>query len=108
MVRRNVIAVVSIPLSALLLAHGAVAQQAEDPVALQRGGEPEVKHIVVEDDNARIDELRVRGITKSITVYPKNGAKPYEIEPLDPTRSPPNSADGARLAGKRVWNILSF
>ncbi|MFM9916785.1 MAG: hypothetical protein ACKVOX_13320 [Rhizobacter sp.] len=72
-------------------------------------GEPAVRKTVVEDDGARIDELKVRGQTKRITVTPKKGGKPYEIIP--PSGAPdqtegPNGSNGS--VGKRVWPVLSF
>jgi hypothetical protein len=72
--------------------------------------EPKVQRIVVEDDNLRIEELRVRGITQRIVVTPKTGnAKPYEILPGDGARdlsSGPHDQRGA--VGKRVWNVFTF
>jgi hypothetical protein len=72
--------------------------------------EPKVQRIVVEDDNARVEELRVRGQTQRIVVKPKiAGARPYEILPADGARdlSPgPSPARGA--AGQRVWNVFEF
>ena len=46
---------------------GPAAAPAEDPVP-QRGGEPKVQRTVQEDDQVRIEELRVRGITRKVTV----------------------------------------
>lgn len=71
--------------------------------------EPAVVRTVVEDQASRIDELKVRGQSKRITVSPKNGAKPYEI--ITPTGARdqtegPNGSNGA--TGKRVWPVLSF
>jgi hypothetical protein len=71
--------------------------------------EPAVLRTVVEDQGTRIDELKVRGQSKRITVTPKNGAKPYEI--ITPTGARdqtegPNGSNGA--TGKRVWPVLSF
>jgi hypothetical protein len=77
----------------------------------QRGGEPAVKRTVVEDDGSRIEELRIRGQVRSITVQPKVGPRArYEIITGDALRQPPagggNAAQGA--AGQRVWHVLSF
>jgi len=73
-------------------------------------GEPQVKHIVIEDDGARIDELRVRGQVQRITVTPKVGPrKRYEIITGDAGRDTFEGTGGARSAiGKRVWNVLDF
>ena len=88
-----------------LLAAPALAQEATPLPA-----EPKVQRIVVEDDNARIEELRVRGQTQRIVVRPKiGGARAYEIVPADGARdlsAGPNASRGA--AGQRVWNVFSF
>ena len=54
-----------------------------------------IERIVVEDAGSRIDELRVGGETRSITVQPKVGGKlpAYEVRPND---------------GTRVWNLGRF
>ena len=74
--------------------------------------EPNVRHIVVEDDGARVEELRVRGNTQRITVTPKIGKveiKSYEIIPTDGSRDLSPGANTSRgAAGKRVWNVLQF
>jgi hypothetical protein len=77
----------------------------------RRSPEPHVKRIVIEDDGARIDELRVRGVTRRITVTPKTGGKvAYEIIPADPSRDEPFTAKSGRsgASGQRVWNVLDF
>lgn len=72
--------------------------------------EPAVQRSVVEDDNARIEELRVRGAVRSTVVKPKGAiTKEYEVIPADAGRdisAGPNSAKGS--AGQRVWRVLSF
>jgi len=105
MLRHTITALALSPAVALLLTTGAGAQDTAKP---QRYPEPEVRKIVVEDDNARIDELRVRGVTRNITVHPKKGGPNYQIEPIDPAANPANSVGGARLEGRRVWNVLAF
>jgi hypothetical protein len=89
------------------LAAPALAQQADPP---QRGSEPKVQRIVVEDDAVRIDELRVRGQTQRIVVQPKKGGmRPYEIVPADGGRDMSQSyASGRGAAGQRVWHVLNF
>jgi len=77
----------------------------------RRSAEPHVKRVVIEDDGARIDELRVRGVTKRITVTPKTGGKvAYEIIPADPSRDEPFSAKSGSggASGQRVWNVFNF
>jgi hypothetical protein len=71
--------------------------------------EPNVQRTVIEDEGARIEELRVRGELRSVIVKPKNGAA-YEIVPpaggRDPSQNRANQQPGA--AGQRVWNLLRF
>ncbi len=72
--------------------------------------EPDVKRTVIEDDGARIDELRVRGQATSVSVTPKLGPrKRYEIITGNAGRDTFDGTGGARSAvGKRVWNVLDF
>ncbi len=72
--------------------------------------EPKVLQTVVEDDGARIDELKVRGHTQRIVVSPKRGGTaPYEIITGDGSRDLGDGANTSRgAAGKRVWNVLKF
>jgi len=76
----------------------------------RRPGEPEVRHIVIEDDGARIDELRVRGVPQRIVVSTKGtGAPSYEIITGDGSRDLGDGANTSRgAAGKRVWRVLNF
>lgn len=55
--------------------------------------EPRIENIVVEDSSARINELRVGGETKSITVQPKSGLPAYQVAPK---------------TGERTWKVLGF
>lgn len=84
------------------------ARAASVPTLPENVTDPSVQETVVEDDNARIDELKVRGRSKRIVVKPKHGPE-YEIIPPG---SGPNISQGARgtngAAGKRVWPVLSF
>lgn len=75
-----------------------------------RDGEPAVKRTVIEDQGARIEELRVRGEAQRIVVTPKVGIrKSYEIMTGDGARDAFDGTGGARSsAGKRVWNVLQF
>ena len=78
--------------------------------ALRDPTEPDVKRTRVEDEGARIDELRVRGQTQRVVVTPKvPGTKPYEIIMGNAGQAVPDGTGGASsAAGKRVWNVLSF
>ena len=63
------------------------------------------------DEATRIEELRVRGQTQSITVTPKKGAiqKPYEILPANDGRDMSYNGQATRgAAGQRVWRVLNF
>jgi hypothetical protein len=62
--------------------------------------------VVLEDDNVRIEELRVRGVNQRLVVRPKiEGVREYEILPGEPGR---DSAQDRRSAGQRVWRLFSF
>ncbi|MBQ0931458.1 hypothetical protein KAK07_10475 [Ideonella sp. 4Y16] len=91
----------------LLLGCGLLALPAHaDPVAgTPLPGEPQVIQRVTEDDQVRIEELRVRGQTRRLTVQPKiKGLGPYEITPPEPGRDPAQDPK----AGQRIWFSLSF
>ena len=90
-------------LPAALVALSGIARADEPPPS--RVPEPQVLHQVTEDDNVRIEELRVRGQTKRLTVKPKiKGVDGYEIVPIDPSRAPGEDTK----AGQRVWWSFSF
>jgi len=87
------------PLAALA-APALVAAPADDKP------EPAVQKIVTEDDGVRIEELRFRGETRSITVKSKiRGARPYEIVPPTGARDP---SQAGSTTGQRVWNVFAF
>lgn len=87
-----------------------VAQPAAPAAPVSGTTEPKVQRTVIEDDGARIDELRVRGHTQRIVVSPKRGGTaPYEIITGDGSRDLGDGANTSRgAAGKRVWNVLKF
>ena len=105
-------------LSSLLIAAPVLAQdkgenspqpRAQTPEQLQKADPQSDKHnqrierIQVEDAGSRVDELRVGGETKSITVQPKVGKMPsYEVQP----QNADTNAEGG--AGRRVWRALQF
>ena len=69
--------------------------------------EPVVRRTVVEDDNVKIEELRVRGQVQRITVSPKaSGVRPYEIAPPDSGRDPSQQSKG--ISGRSLWQLFSF
>jgi hypothetical protein len=90
----------------LLLAAVATSAFADPPP------EPKVERTVSEDDQVRIEELKVRGETKKVTVKNKLAKAPdYEIVVNDAGRE---SAGGTGTglpksgSGTRVWRVLKF
>ena len=83
---------------------------APTPVAPAESAAParseRIERITHEDKLSRIDELRVGGQTRSITVQPKSGAPGYEIAPA--VGAEPVESKGAGNAGKSRWRILNF
>ena len=72
----------------------------------QRGGEPQVKRIVSEDESMRIDELRVRGITRRVVVQSKlPGAPVYEIGSVSDGR---DFTQDRRSEGRSLWQLFGF
>ena len=71
--------------------------------------EPAVQNIVQEDDNNRIEELRVRGQTVQAKVKPKGRAPEYEILLGEPGRDMSGGASSSKgAAGQRVWRLMNF
>ena len=72
--------------------------------------EQRIEHIRVEDSGSVIEELRVGGEIQSMTVRPKGGLPPYQINPVDgKNRHPSLVREGfAGSSGERVWKVLSF
>ena len=72
--------------------------------------EPNVKHILIEDQGSKIEELRVRGQTQHIVVTPKVGTnKAYEILVAPGGRDMTDGTGGPRnTTGRRVWSVLNF
>ncbi len=99
----------SLPAAASQKAAGADASP-ETAAEKELGGEPNVRHTIIEDNGSKIDELKVRGQTRRITVTPKVGpTKSYEIITGDASRDTTSGTGGAKNAvGKRVWNVLDF
>lgn len=86
------------------------AQAAPAAESSKAPAEPEVRHIVIQGHDTRIEELRVRGQTRRITVTPKAaGGTSYDVIPADGLRDLPDEAGTTRgAAGKRVWHVLNF
>ena len=83
----------------------ALTPPASAPIGQSAKGTPveqRIEHIVLEDGGNRIEELRIGGETKSITVQPKGGLPAYEVQPEN------NAASANTTSGNRVWKILGF
>jgi len=86
---------------------------AGEPVAdsaTPRVPEPNVQRTVIEDSTTRIEQLNVRGQTRSIIVTNKGAiGGSYEIFLGDPSRDLSDGAGSPRGAvGQRMWRLLSF
>ena len=83
---------------------------AEAPASAPRGAEPNVQHSVIEDSGSRVEELRVRGQTRSAVVTTKGAlASTYEIQLGDPSREMGANADTRRgTAGQSMWRVFDF
>lgn len=80
---------------------GAAASAAE--AESRRSG---LQRTVIEDDNLRIIETRLRGLPQNITVQSKlPGVKPYQIL-VGPNGA--NPAPDGGTAGRRAWSVLDF
>jgi hypothetical protein len=60
-----------------------------------------VEHLVSEDSQVRIEETRVRGVTKKIVVHSKITGDSYEIQPRDPSLAPEHD----KAAGMRTFSF---
>jgi hypothetical protein len=90
---------------ALLCAAAALPALAEERKPVP---EPKVERIVLQDEQVRIEELRVRGQTQKAVVKPKN-APEYEVITAPGGRDPSVGRSGNKDAtGQRVWNVLRF
>jgi len=79
--------------------------QAMIPVASSNSELNQIRH---EDAGSRIDELRVGGETRSITVQPKGGAPAYDITPDSTNRNPATADRDRNSSGSGGWKIKSF
>ena len=70
-------------------------------------GEPKVSVNVAEDEQVRIEEVRVRGESRRIVVKSKlPGVAEYEIAPASAAVDP--SQRGRRPPGSSQWRVLAF
>lgn len=70
------------------------------------GIEQRTERIRHEDALTRVDELRVGGQTRNITVQPKNGAPAYEVAPATAGEDPNAARNGS--SGRSRWRLLDF
>jgi hypothetical protein len=85
---------------ALYSSSAALAQtQAATPASVS-AIEQRTERLVVEDTDSRIEELRVGGESRKISVTPKGGMPSYEVQPS----SPASGQSGA----SRVWKLFGF
>jgi hypothetical protein len=67
-----------------------------------RTKDAKIEHLVTEDSQVRIEETRVRGVTKKIVVHSKiPGMGSYELQPRDPSIDPEND----KGAGMRLFQF---
>ncbi|UUZ67454.1 hypothetical protein LP416_22585 [Polaromonas sp. P2-4] len=79
-----------------------------DLPASARRPDQKIQRIHTEDAGSRIDELRVGGETKQITVQPKTNVPAYEVKPAEGARGSAPAAASGDTNGSRVWNVLKF
>ena len=77
-----------------------------DPAAGK--AEQRIENIRHEDAGSRIDELRVGGETKSITVTPKGDMPPYELGTEGGNQSPADSKPERGRGGSPGWKVKEF
>ncbi len=95
-------------LLAAVLASAALGAAAAEAPARAAPAEPAVQRSVTEDDAVRIEELRVRGETQSITVTNKQRAlrgTQYEVMPPSGARDP---SQRGQASGQRVWRLFEY
>ena len=66
-----------------------------------KGKDAKIEHLVAEDSQVKIEETRVRGVTKKIVVHSKITGGSYEIQPKDPSIAPEND----HAAGMRTFTF---
>lgn len=81
----------------------------DEAAATAPGPNERIERIRHEDAGSRIDELRVGGQTRSITVQPKNGAPGYDVAPAKGGEDMSDSGGGSSaVSGRSRWRLLSF
>ncbi|HQS31094.1 hypothetical protein [Polaromonas sp.] len=109
-----VAALAALPLAAVMAQTQAPSPGAPPPARAEATpktparAEPAIQRIHTEDAGSRIDELRVGGETKQITVQPKTGGPAYEVKPAEGARGTPPASTSGDTNGSRVWNFFKF
>lgn len=85
------------PAAAVDPATGALVETA--PAGSSR--DARIEHLVTEDSQVKIEETRVRGVTRKIVVHSKITGGNYEIQPKDPSLAPENDHG----AGMRTFSF---
>ena len=111
-------AIAALPLAAVMaqtqapsparLAPPVRAEAAPDAPIKPGRGDPIIERIRTEDAGSRIDELRVGGETKQISVQPKTTVPAYEVKPAEGARGTPPPTISNDTNGSRVWNFFKF
>ena len=70
--------------------------------------EQKIEKIRHEDAGSRIDELRVGGETRSITVKPKGDMPPYDLGNQTGNRNPAGTDAESGKGGSPGWKVLGF
>ncbi len=89
-----------------------LSKQEQKDQAAQGRENQKIERLTVEDGGSRVDELRVGGQTKSITVKPKSaggGIPEYEVTPNNGIRDGgPSRAGAESFQAPRVWKLGTF
>ncbi|HYP84551.1 hypothetical protein [Variovorax sp.] len=68
-----------------------------------------IERIHIDDGGTKVDELRVGGETKDITVTPRGNMPQYEVVPRNKTRTNnQGEGDAGGGTGPALWNVLKF
>lgn len=90
----------------VVLAFAATLAGCSNWIPVAGRSEPQVVNYHAEDKQVRIDEQRVRGQLRRVTVSPKaEGAASYEVLPPAGGQDP---SENRGNAGQRVWSVISF
>lgn len=86
-------------------AGAAATSSAAEPV---RTLEQRTERIVHEDAGSRIEELRVGGQTRTISVQTNTDIPGYQVQPLDTGRTDGGLGQRPGNAGRSTWRLFNF